>query len=568
MATNLSPTTPLTREQLAWVDSTLETLSPRERVGQMVWRWVLGDYANVADSSYANARRDVEEHRIGGITMSLGSPIEVAAKVNSLQRRARVPLIVSADLEPGLGRLEGGVFSHYLLEAGSATVFPQAMAIGATGRDEDAYDVARTIAREARAVGIQVNFAPTVDVNNNPGNPVINVRSFGEDPERVARLTAQWVRGSHEGGVLATAKHFPGHGDTDVDSHVGLPVVSANRARLDQVELVPFRAAITAGAPLVMTAHIALPAVSGDSSTPATLSPRIVTDLLRQDLGFRGVTITDALTMEGVGRGYSAEESAVLAVKAGSDILLMPRDAKRAIDAVVSAVERGEIPRARIDAAARRVLELKARTGVAFNSIADVEALRDVVGAPEHRALADDIARRAVTLLRDNGNLLPISGRTVVVQYMPETELKAGRVFAREIASLRPSGVYKITPRSGREELDSIGRAAASADRVVVAAHVRRVEGEGRVVIPAHIASWIDSLAQRERVVFVAHGNPYLIRQVPRVDGYVVTYGVGDALERASARAIMGRAPITGRAPISLPGFFQRGDGIQRAGRG
>ena len=567
MATNLSPTAPLTREQLAWVDSTLETLSPRERVGQMVWRWVLGDYANVADSSYANARRDVEEHRIGGITMSLGSPIEVAAKINSLQRRARVPLIVSADLEPGLGRLEGGVFSHYLLDGGTATVFPQAMAIGATGRDEDAYDVARTIAREARAVGIQVNFAPTVDVNNNPGNPVINVRSFGEDPERVARLTAQWVRGSHEAGVLATAKHFPGHGDTDVDSHVGLPVVSANRARLDQLELVPFRAAITAGVPLVMTAHIALPAVSGDSATPATLSPRIITDLLRQDLGFRGVTITDALTMEGVGRGYSAEESAVLAVKAGSDILLMPRDAKRAIDAVVSAVDRGEIPRARIDAAARRVLELKARTGVAFNPMSDLEALREIVGATEHRAMADDIARRAVTLLRDNGNLLPVSGRTVVVQYMPETELKAGRVFAREIAALRPSGVYKITPRSGREELDSIARAAGGADRVVVAAPVRRVEGEGRAVSPAQIASWIDALAQRERVVFVAHGNPYLIRQVPRVDSYVVTYGVGDALERASARAIMGRAPITGRAPISLPGFFQRGDGIQRAGK-
>jgi beta-N-acetylhexosaminidase len=564
--TNLSPGSPLTREQAAWVDSTLESLTLRERVGQMVWRWVLGDYANVADSSYANALRDVRENRIGGMTMSLGSPIEVAAKINSLQRAARVPLIVSSDLEPGLGRLEGGIFTHYLLEGGTATVFPQAMAIAATGRDEDAFDVARTIGREARAVGIQINFAPTVDVNNNPGNPVINVRSFGEDPERVARLAVQWVRGSQEAGVIATAKHFPGHGDTDVDSHVGLPIVSASRERLDQLELVPFRAAIQAGAPMVMTAHIALPAVSGDSATPATLSPRIITDLLRNDLGFRGVTITDALTMEGVGRGYSAEESAVLAVKAGSDILLMPRDARRAIDAVTAAVERNEIPRARIDAAARRVLELKARTGVAFRPMSDLEALRQVVGALEHRALADDIAKRAITLLRDNGNLLPLSGRVVVVQYMPETELKAGRLFAREIAAARPSGVFKITPRSGAEELDSIARAARGADRVVVTAHVRRVEGEGRASIPTPIASWIDGLAQRERVIFVAHGNPYLIRQVPAVDAYVVTYGVGDALERASARAIMGRAPITGKAPISLPGFFKRGDGIQRGG--
>jgi beta-N-acetylhexosaminidase len=234
----------------------------------------------------------------------------------------------------------------------------------------------------------------------------------------------------------------------------------------------------------------------------------------------------------------------------------------------VSAVERGEIPRDRIDAAARRVLELKARTGVAFATSTDLEALREVVGSPEHRAMADDIARRAITLLRDNGNLLPVSsGRVVVVQYMPETELKAGRWFAREIASLRPSGVFKITPRSGREELDSIARAARGADRIIVTAHVRRVEGEGRASIPLHIASWVDELAQRERVIFAAHGNPYLIRQVPRVDAYLMTYGVGDALERASARAIAGRAPITGRAPISLPGFFQRGDGIQRPAR-
>jgi beta-N-acetylhexosaminidase len=564
--TNLSPGSPLTPAQARWVDSTLATLSLRDRVGQMVWRWVLGDYANVADSSYANALRDVQENHIGGMTMSLGTPIEVAAKINSLQQASRVPLIVSSDLEPGLGRLEGGVFTHYLLDAGSATVFPQAMAIGATGRDEDADDVARATAREARAVGIEINFAPVVDVNNNPNNPVINVRSFGEDPQRVARLAAQWVRGSLDGGVVAAAKHFPGHGNTDVDSHVGLPVIGATIQQLGSVELVPFRAAIQAGAQMVMTAHIALPAVTGDSVTPATLSPRVITDLLRDTLGFRGVTVTDALTMEGVGRGYSTEESAVLAVKAGSDILLMPRDARRAIDAVATAVERGDVPRARIDAAARRVLELKARTGAAFQPLVDLEALRQVVGSPEHRALADDIARRAITLLRDGGGLLPVAGnRVVVVQYMPETELKAGRWFAREVQSALPrAAVFKITPRSGAAELDSIARAAQGADRVVVAAHVRRVEGEGRASIPPNVASWIDSLAQRERVVFVAHGNPYLIRQVPHVGAYVVTYGVGDALERASARAIVGRAPITGRAPISLPGFFQRGDGMQR----
>src|SRR2546430_1144845 len=259
-----APSGDLTRAQRRWVDRTLESLTLRERVGQMVMVWLLGDYTSVDDSTYRQVRAWVERDHIGGISMSLGTPIEVAAKLNDLQRRSKVPMIVSADLEPGLGRLEGGLFAHYMLDAGGATVFPPAMAIAATGRDSDAYDVARITALEGRAAGIQINFAPVVDVNNNPANPVINTRSFGEDPQRVARLSAAFVRGARDGGQIATAKHFPGHGDTDADSHTSLPIVSASMARLDSTELVPFRSAIDAGAGLVMTAHIALPAV--DSS--------------------------------------------------------------------------------------------------------------------------------------------------------------------------------------------------------------------------------------------------------------------------------------------------------------
>ena len=571
---NVDPRTPLTPAQQRWVDSTFATLSLRERVGQLVWRWVLGDYANVDDSSFSNARTDVVDNAIGGITMSLGSPIEVAAKINALQRLAKVPLIVSSDLEPNLGRLEGGIFSHYLSDGGGATVLPNAMAIGATGRDEDARDAARIIAREAKAVGITVNFAPTVDVNNNPSNPVINVRSFGEDPQRVARLATQFIRGTQEEGVIATAKHFPGHGDTDVDSHLGLPVVGATRARLDSVELVPFRAAIAAGVGMIMTAHLALPAVQGDSTTPATLAPRILTGMLRDTLHFGGVTVTDALTMEGVGKGYTQEQSAVQAVQAGAEILLMPRDAKRAIDAVVGAVERGEIARERIDRAARRVLEMKARTGAAFQRYRTMDEVRTGVGARAHRATAQDIAQRAVTLLRDQGTLLPLpptgagqaaTRRTMLVQYAPETELRAGRYLPAE---LRAAGVetraWRITPRTSPAELDSIARAVRGAERVVFAAYVRRIEGEGRNAIPAHIAAWADSLAASERVVFIALGNPYLIRQVPRVGTYVMTYGVNEVLERAAARAITGRARITGKTPVGLPGVFAQGEGLQK----
>jgi beta-N-acetylhexosaminidase len=538
----------------------------------MVMVWMLGDYTNTRDSSYAEVIRWVEQDHIGGVSMSLGTPIEVAAKLNDLQRRSRVPLLVSADLEPGLGRLEGGLFAHYMLDAGSATVFPTAMAIAATGRDSDAYDVGRAIAREGRAVGIHVNFAPVVDVNNNPSNPVINTRSFGENAARVARLSALFVRGAQDGGQLATAKHFPGHGDTDVDSHVGLPLVSATSARLDTLELVPFKAAIGAGASLVMTAHIALPAISGDSTTPATLSPRIITGLLRDSLGFRGVAITDAMTMEGIGKGYTTEQSSVLAVKAGADILLKPTDATRAINAIVAAVERGELTRGRIDSAARHVLELKARSGAAVAPIVSLEALREIVGAPEHRTLSADIARRSITLLRDRDGLVPLRGdpgQVLLVEYAPETEIKVGRSCRAELRgargkSSRGADVVRIAPNTTTQALDSIGRLANKASTVIVAAYVRRVEGEGRVSMPTSIASWIDSLAQRRRVIVAAFGNPYLIRQFPNVGTYLAAYGVSDALECAAGRALYGSSPITGRSPVSLPGFFRAGDGIQR----
>jgi beta-N-acetylhexosaminidase len=560
----------LTSAQRRWVDRTLESLTLRERVGQMINVWTLGDYTNSRDTMYAQLVRWVEQDKVGSITMSLGTPIEVAAKLNELQRRSKVPLIVGADLEPALGRLESGLFTHYLLETGGATPFPPAMAIAATQRDSDAYDVGRIIAREGRAAGIHINFAPTVDVNNNPANPVINTRSFGEDPVRVGRLSALFVQGALAGGQIPTAKHFPGHGDTDVDSHVGLPVVQADIARLQKIELVPFQAAIAAGVPMIMTAHIALPAIE-TGNTPATLSPKIITGLLRDSLGFRGVTITDAMTMDGVGKGYSNEESAILAVKAGADILLKPSDPTKAIDALVRAVESGDIPRARIDAAARNVLELKARAGIMDGAEVSLASLREMVGAPEHRAVAAGIARRAITLLRDQRNLLPARqpGRALVIQYMPETELRAGRAFTAAVRAARPTSsgptmFAKVTPGATRDLLDSLGRMADSAAVVIIAPHVRRVEGEGRSAIPPHIASWIDGIAQRRPLTVVAFGNPYVIRQFPSVSTYMVTFGVGDDLERAAAAAVFGNQPITGRIPVSLPGFFTMGDGIQR----
>ena len=567
-ANNLDPRTPLTKTQNAWVERTLASMTLRERVGQMVNVWVLGDYSNTRDSAFAEVLRWIKNDHIGGVTMSLGSPIEVAEKINAMQRASKTPLMFGADLEPNLGRLEGGVFTHYLMDAGGATVFPNAMAIAATGRVSDAYDVGRAIAEEAKAVGILMNFAPVVDVNNNPANPVINTRSFGEDPKRVAELAAAFVQGTQSAGVMATIKHFPGHGDTDIDSHANMPIVNASAARLDSVELVPFAAGIGAGAGMVMTAHIALPAVQGDSTTPATLAPKIITGLLRNQLHFTGLAITDAMTMGGIGKGYTTEESSVLAVQSGADVLLKPTDPTKAVDALVAAVERGAISRTRIDSSVRKVLALKVRTGVAFQPLVALDSLREVVGSPEHRAIAADIAKRSVTLLRDSAKLIDTARtRTVLIQYMPETELRAGRVFAadvRQLAGAAQTRVFKIEPSTSPAALDSIANVAKGAGRVIVATYVRRIEGEGRFAVPEYIANWIDALATRERVIVVSLGNPYLLRQFPRVSTYLTTYGVADVLEHAGARAAMGRAPITGTVPVTLPGFFKRGDGIQQ----
>jgi len=569
-ALSVDPSVPLPAAHRRWIDSTLATLTLRERVAQMVMIWVLGDFTNAREPGFLKIVEQVQRDGVGGLVMSLGSPVEVAAKVNYLQQRAKVSLLVGSDIEPGLGRLEGGFFSAAYPSAGAATVLPSNMAIGATGRAEDAEAAGRVTGIEARAIGIHMAFAPVVDVNNNPSNPVINTRSFGEEPHAVAQMAAAFVRGVQSTGVAATAKHFPGHGDTDTDSHLGLPVIDVPRSRLDTVELLPFAAAIKGGIAGMMTAHIALPNAYGDS-VPATLSPRIMSGLLRDSLAFRGVTFTDAMTMEGLAKGYGIDESSVRAVEAGNDILLMPPNVIKAIDAVVGAVQSGRIPAARIDASVRRILELKLRTGAIARPIVSLENLRDSVATPAHWATSNAIAQRAITLLRDSASLVPIARTSSVLAltYAADGEVVAGTNFVSEI---RAQGVrvrsVRLSPRATDAELDTLVRDAERFDRVIVYSYTRTLEGEGRLAIPAQIADFMARLSATGRLVVVAGGNPYQLRQVPQISSYMVTYGRGEALERAAARALFGTAPITGHIPVSLPGYFTRGDGLMRDAKG
>ncbi len=528
--------------------------------------WMLGDFTNAREPGFLKLVTQVQRDGVGGIVMSLGSPIEVAAKLNYLQQRARVPLLVGSDVEPGLGRLEGGVFAPSLYQGGSATVLPSNMAIGASGREDDAEAAGRIVGIESNAIGIHMAFAPVVDVNNNPNNPVINVRSFGEDPRSVSRLAIAFVRGVQSSGTAATAKHFPGHGDTGTDSHLGLPVIMVPRSRLDTVELMPFAAVIGAGAAGMMTAHIALPVAYGDS-TPATLSPRIMQGLLRDSLGFHGLTLTDAMTMEGLAKGYGVEESVLRAIDAGDDILLMPVDVTKAIDAVVHAVESGRITSARIDVSVRRILEMKLRTGAVARPVVPLDSLRERVATPEHLAIADGIAQRAITLVRDSAHLVPIARNTNVlfVTYAPDAELVTGSTFVSEArAQTSKMRSIRLSPHASADELDTLARDAQRYERIVVYSYTRTLEGEGRLAIPTQIAAFVGRLAQTGKLLVVAGGNPYQLRQMPQVPTYLATYGRGDALERAAARALFGAAPISGHIPVSLPGFFSRGDGLLR----
>ncbi|MFM8911131.1 MAG: serine hydrolase, partial [Gemmatimonadota bacterium] len=358
--------------------------------------------------------------------------------------------------------------------------------------------------------------------------------------------------------------HFPGHGDTDTDSHLALPVVGATRARMDSVELRPFRATIAANVAGVMSAHIALPAVSKDS-TPATLVPAIFQSLLRDTLAFRGLAVTDAMDMRGIGAGYGLEESVVKAVQAGADILLMPADVNATVNAIAAAIERGEITTARIDASVRRILEYKLRTGAIQRPIVDLDSLREVVGSAENRRTAQRIADEAITLLRNDATLLPLArtGRTVILTFGGENDIVGGRTFAADLrAALPESRIVRINPTTSRARLDSLVRPG---ERVVLATFIRTIEGEGRFAVGQQTARWIDSLAKVQPTVVVAFSNPYVIREFPSVRHYVATFGRGDAMERAAVQALTGRIPFRGRAPITLPGIFRVGDGIVTA---
>ena len=576
------------RDALRWADEQLKGMTLEQKAGQLIFVGINARFLNQESDEYKALRRQVEQNHVGGIILFRGPVYESVHLVNRMQQLAKLPLLISADLESGSGmRFE------------DTTSLPWNMAVGATGNPDFARRQGELTARESRALGVQHVFAPVADVNNNAGNPVINVRSFGEDPAEVARYVAAFVEGAQAAGVIATAKHFPGHGDTAVDSHRGLPVIDVGRARLDAVELVPFRAAIKAGVGSVMTAHIGLPQVDPTEVSPlprdsivrpayaerevitekavlpGTLSPVVTTKLLREDLGFDGIVVTDALDMSGLTIYFKQDEAAVRAVLAGADMLLKPADPDAMLRGLVEAVKAGRLTEKRIEESARRILAAKYDLGLASNRLAPLEQIDRVVAGPDAMKFADDVAARAVTLVRDDAKLIARAdgfgirpGARVFNLAITNGEDRfwVAGPFTSQMArdGARPDTVVLDSRSTEAEVADAIER-AQKADVVIASMYGRvRSGATNSVGLPEPGARALSALIEKKvPIVGVSFGNPYLLQSFKGLGTYVVAYGDMPSLQRATARALLGRGDFTGRLPISLPGLYPRGTGIQ-----
>jgi beta-N-acetylhexosaminidase len=577
-----APPRSLDREAERWVQSTLKKMTVEEKVGQMIVSSFQSNFMSTDSEAFETLVRAVHEQKVGGFhvfggteavppvllnptygAVTLGQPMAAASILNRLQAISHLPLLNTADFEAGVGfRIFG------------ATTFPRLMAFGAARDERLAEEAGRVTGEETRAIGVHVNFAPVVDVNNNPRNPVINTRSYGEDPQLVGRLASAYVRGLQAAGVSATLKHFPGHGDTDVDSHLGLPMIKHPRARLDQMELVPFRAGIASGADAVMTAHIEMPELDPTPKTPTTLSGPIIQGLLRKDLKFDGLIYTDSMGMAGVAAMYSPAEAAARAVKAGNDVILHSPDDEAAYNGVLAAVKAGQIPEAQITASVERILRAKARAGLHRTRSVNLESIPTIVGTRKNQAVADQVAERAITLVKDARNQVPLQApRDAQILYLSVLDFPSNwriaapsRTFIPELRKRWPNVTsIELSDRTSPSEIELVRAMAGRYDAVVASVFVRAGSASGRMDLAPPLQRLLNDFAKQPRpFVTVFFGNPYVAMYMPDLPAVMLTYDFYDRAEAAAVKALAGETPIGGRLPIELPGYAKVGAGLDR----
>ena len=579
----ISAQVPLDKGARQWVEATIKKMSLEQLVGQMIFAPFQSTYLSNDSDEYEALVKLVHEAHIGGViafggtepipqvmlnntygAVVLGQPMELASILNRLQSVSTLPLLTSSDFEWGVQMRIAG-----------ATKFPRAMAFGAAGDPQLAYEAGKVVAAESRAIGVHVDFGPVADVNNNPRNPVINIRSFGEDPGRAGAMVAGWVRGLQDAGMLATLKHFPGHGDTDVDSHLGLPVVAHARERLDAVELAPFKAGISAGAAGVMVAHIELPAIDAEKQ-PATFSPKVIETLLRP--GFDGLIYSDSMKMAAITKMATPGEAAVRAVKAGIDVILDSPDSLAAATAIVAAVNGGDIPRQRVEQSARRILEAKARLGLHRIRAVNLDAVPVALGGRKHDAVARAVSERSITLIKDARTSVPLATpRTGSVLYLSVLDYPSGWRIAAPSRTVIPelkkrwanTESVEISDRATPSELDLVRAMADNYDAIVAGVFVRASSGSGRLDLAAPVVRLLQDLSrgsERRAQPFIAmfFGNPYTPMFVPELPAMMLTYDFSDYAEESAVKALAGEIAIGGKLPITLPGMFPLGHGLMR----
>jgi beta-N-acetylhexosaminidase len=570
-----------------WAEKTLRKMTLDEKVGQVFMIWCRASFLNAQSAEYLQMRDAMQKYHVGSFAMSVHvdgpfllrtEPYEAAELLNRLQRDSKLPLIIAADFERGVAtRLMG------------TTNFPHAMAFGADGKLEDVENFGRITAQEARAIGVHWNFFPDADVNSNPANPIINTRSFGEDPKQVGNLVTAYIKGAHETGMLTTVKHFPGHGDTATDSHLGVASVNGDRARLDSVELPPFRQAIAAGVDSVMVAHVTVPALDPDPNHVATISPAVVSDLLEKQLGFHGIIVTDALDMAGVTHLFANDvgRAAVEAFKAGNDLLIIPADLGASFRSMVQAVQSGEIPQKRLDESVLKILKTKASLGLNDARVVDLNAISTIVGRPENITFGQQVADAAITVVRDNGKVLPLKEKgtgpaglpymsreethnhVVAVILSEDMRTESGRVFGREFRARIPDAhVIYVDPRVAVGMTEEVLKAIDQAQTVVAAVYVIPTAGKigNSMAMTDPSGNLLQQLLEHAaaKTAVVAMGNPYLASDFPKVENYMCSFSNATVSEVAAVKALFGEIPVHGHLPVSIPNIAQRGAGLER----
>jgi beta-N-acetylhexosaminidase len=588
-----APPVHLDRKGERWAAATLHRMTLEEKVGQMIVVWARVQFLNPESPEYLELRDEMKKYHVGGFGVTdvvegpqliMSEPLEAAALTNRLQKDSEYPLLIAADFERGLSmRLVG------------ATAFPAAMAFGAAGDKNLARQFGRISAIESRAIGVQWNWFPIADVNSNPANPIIDTRSFGEDPALVGEMVSAYIEGARSEGLLTTAKHFPGHGDTDTDSHLTLARVPASMDRLNSVELVPFRSAIAAGVDSIMMGHLIVPAIEPDPNRPASVSAHAIKDLLQGQLGFKGLVVTDGLGMAGLTHVFSGSEAevsskaAVAAVEAGNDMVLVPGDLGGAYNGLLTAVKRGEISKARIDQSVLKILRMKASVGLNENRFVSLANVQEEVARPENVAIAQSVADRAVTLVTDAGKLVPLAAQPAANANQPGRPASrivavifsdrprgsdGGRAFASELHERAPGAtVFFVDASNSSYIFKDVMAAVRDAGSVIAVAESvpnarRTTEGRsgGSANLDAGPMQLLTEMVKKAgaKTIVVAFGNPYTGGSVPGIKTYVCTYSNTVVSATSLARALFGENPIHGRLPVSIPNLAPHGTGLDR----